>query len=236
MRVNKLKVVAGIKIPDSVIAMQATELLLEHGTEFLYNHSLRAFLFASLAGQRQALPYDKELLYISSVFHDLGLTPHYSSPDKRFEVDGANAARDFLKGHGLSGETLRLVWDAVALHITPGIAEHKEAEVALLNYGVALDVVGRGYEQLAEKKRLEIITQFPRTGFKKKIIPTFFEGFRHKPHTIYGNINADICAFMIPNFEQKTFAILFFILPGRNKGQWLMIVARPHHCLIKISL
>src|SRR3954471_5010791 len=153
MSVNKPKAVAGITIPDSAIAKQATEQLLEHGTEFIYNHSLRVFVFASLQGSNQKLPYDPELLYVSAIFHDLGLTPHYSSADKRFEVDGANAARDFLKGHGLSQPVLQLVWDTVALHTTPGIAEYKEAEVALLNYGVALDVVGRGYEYLSERHR-----------------------------------------------------------------------------------
>lgn len=199
------KAVAGIKIPDSTIASQATELLLEHGTEFLYNHSLRTFVFASLNGEQKKIRYDPELLYVSAAFHDLGLTPQYSSPDKRFEVDGANAARDFLKSHGLPQQVLQLVWDAVALHTSPGIAEHKEAEVALLNYGVALDVVGRGYEHLSEEHREDIIKQFPRTGFKKKIIPTFFEGFKHKTDTTFGNMNADICAFMIPDFQRKNF-------------------------------
>ncbi|MGN6399648.1 MAG: HD domain-containing protein [Flavisolibacter sp.] len=203
--INRPKTVAGINIPDSTMATQATELLLEHGTEFLYNHSLRTFVFASLGAEQKKLRHDTELLYVSSVFHDLGLTPHYSSPDKRFEVDGANAAREFLKGHGLSPQALQLVWDAVALHTTVGIAPYKEAEVALLNYGVSLDVVGNGYEDLSEEHRTEIIMQFPRTGFKKKIIPTFFEGFKHKTGTTYGNINADICAYMIPNFERKDF-------------------------------
>lgn len=205
MAIHKPKTVAGIKIPDSIIASQATELLLQHGTEFLYNHSLRSFVFASLNGVQKKVKFDPEVLYVSATFHDLGLTPHYSSPDKRFEVDGANAARDFLKGHGLSQQVLQLVWDAIALHTSPGIAEHKEPEVALLNYGVALDVVGRGFDQLSEKDRDDIVKQFPRTGFKNKIIPTFFEGFKHKVGTTYGSINADICAFMIPNFQRKDF-------------------------------
>lgn len=203
--INRPKSVAGIQIPDSTIATQATALLLEHGTEFLYNHSLRAFVFACLRGKQQDIQYDAELLYVSSVFHDLGLTPHYSSSDKRFEVDGANAARDFLKGHGLSPRPLQLVWDAVALHTTVGIAPYKEAEVALTNYGVSLDVVGNGYDDISEQQRKEIITQFPRTGFKANIIPTFFEGFKRKTGTTYGTINADICAYMIPNFERKDF-------------------------------
>jgi hypothetical protein len=205
MSVRTPAAVAGIVIPDSKIAKEATELLLEHGNTFLYNHSLRVFLFASLNGRRQQRRYDPELLYVSAVFHDLGLTSHYSSPDKRFEVDGANAARDFLKSHGLPPTSLQLVWDTIALHTTIGIAEYKEAEVALMYSGVGLDVMGEGYEHLSEAHREEIITAFPRTDFKKKIIPAFFEGFRHKTDTTFGNIKADVCAFMIPNFQRKNF-------------------------------
>jgi len=205
MSSNKLRSVAGITIPDSAIATQATELLLEHGTEFIYNHSLRVFLFSSLNGKRADIKFDEELLYVSCVFHDLGLTPHFSSPDKRFEVDGANAARDFLKGHGLPGQSLQLVWDAIALHTTIGVAEYKEAEVALLYSGVGLDVMGEGYENLSQHNREAIIAAFPRNGFKKNIIPTFFSGFEHKTQTTFGNIKADVCAYMIPNFERTNF-------------------------------
>jgi len=205
MAVNKVKSLAGIVIPDSTIANQATELLLAHGTEFIYNHSLRVFLFSSLNGKRNNLKYDIELLYVSSVFHDLGLTKHYSSPDLRFEVDGANAARDFLKTHGLPKESLQLVWDTIALHTTIGIAEHKEPEVALMYSGVGLDVMGEGYEHLSATHREEIIQAFPRNDFKKNIIPTFFGGFEHKTETTFGNIKADVCAFMIPNFHRKNF-------------------------------
>jgi hypothetical protein len=205
MSVNKLRSVAGIAIPDSAIAQQATELLLEHGTEFIYNHSLRVFLFASLNGKRNALSYDPELLYVSSIFHDLGLTRHYSSPDLRFEVDGANAARAFLKSHGFPKEALQLVWDTIALHTTIGIAEHKEPEVALMYSGVGLDVMGEGYDSLSEENREEIVRMFPRNDFKKNIIPAFFGGFEHKTETTFGNIKADVCAFMIPNFHRKNF-------------------------------
>ena len=205
MNTTTPKTIAGVKIPDSVIATQATELLLEHGNTFIYNHSLRVFLFASLIAKRNAQTYDPELLYVSAVFHDLGLTPHYSSPDKRFEVDGANAARNFLKGHGLPSASLQLVWDTIALHTTIVIAEYKEAEVALLYSGVGLDVMGEGYEHLSEKDRTAILGHFPRTGFKKRIIPAFFDGFKHKTDTTFGNIKADVCAYMIPGYQGKNF-------------------------------
>lgn len=205
MSVNRLKKVAGIIIPDSKIATQATDLLLEHGTEFIYNHSLRVFLFSSLNAQRNSLTHDSELLYVASVFHDLGLVPHYSSSDLRFEVDGANAARDFLKSHGIARDKLQLVWDTIALHTTIGIAEHKENEVALMYRGVGLDVMGEGYESLSAANREEIVKAFPRDHFKQKIIPTFFGGFEHKTETTFGNIKADVCAYMIPNFHRKNF-------------------------------
>lgn len=205
MSINRLKKVAGITIPGSTIATQATALLLKHGTEFIYNHSLRVFIFSSLNAKRNSLDYDAELLYVASVFHDLGLVPHYSSPDLRFEVDGANAARDFLKGHSIAQDKLQLVWDTIALHTTIGIAEHKENEVALMYGGVGLDVMGEGYEHLSAEHREEIVGAFPRDDFKKKIIPTFFSGFAHKTATTFGNIKADVCAFMLPNFHRKDF-------------------------------
>ena len=128
--------IADIKIPDSKLAVEAAELLREHGDDLLWNHSNRVFLFASVRGKLQQTKYDPELLYIGSLFHDLGLTPAFSSPDKRFEVDGANAARDFLRSRGVPEESVRLVWDAVALHTTIGIVEYKESEAALMNFGV----------------------------------------------------------------------------------------------------
>ncbi|KUJ50875.1 HD domain-containing protein [Chryseobacterium sp. JAH] len=205
MSLYNLKQIAGIAIPDSAIAKQATELLLEHGTEFIYNHSMRVFLFSSLNAKRKNLQHDTELLYVASAFHDLGLVPHYSSEDLRFEVDSANAARNFLKSHGVQKEKLQLVWDTIALHTTIGIAEHKENEVALMYSGVGLDVMGEDYEHLSQENREEIVAAFPRTDFKKKIIPTFFSGFEHKTDTTFGNIKADVCAFMIPNFKRKNF-------------------------------
>lgn len=197
--------VAGIKIPDSQLAVQATDLLLGYGTEFIYNHSLRVFVFGALKAQCEGAKYDPELLYISAVFHDLGLVPHYSSADKRFEVDGANAARAFLQSQGLPHTAQQLVWDAIALHTTIGVAEYKEPEVALLYAGVGLDVMGEGYEQLETANREAIVQAFPRNGFKQHIIPTFFGGFKHKTATTFGNIKADVCAYMIPGFERKNF-------------------------------
>src|ERR1043165_6371278 len=107
--------VAGVRIPDSKLAREATELLREHGTPLLFAHSLRVYLFGAIRGRHRNLTGDHELLYIGAVFHDLGLTPKYRSLDRRFEVDSANAARDFLRANGIDDAAARGVWDAVSL-------------------------------------------------------------------------------------------------------------------------
>src|SRR6187549_2042918 len=95
--VSGIKVFPGIKIPDSKIAREAAELVRQHESELLFNHSVRVFVFGAMKGIRQNLRLDSELLYVASLFHDLGLVDAYHTDSKRFEVDGADAAREFLK-------------------------------------------------------------------------------------------------------------------------------------------
>jgi hypothetical protein len=199
------KNIASIIVPDSQLAKDAADVLHEYGSSLLWNHSHRVFLFGSLFGRQEKLMYDPELLYISALFHDLGLTSHYRSPDKRFEVDGANAARSFLEQHGISHEATRLVWDAIALHTTRGVAQYKEPVVALLYRGVVFDVVGDHFAELSEETRSQVVSAFPREGFKQKILQTFLDGFRHKPETTYGNINADVCERYLSGYKRPNF-------------------------------
>ena len=90
---------SALVIPDSLLAAEATEILREYSTDLLYNHSVRVYLFAAEQGRQQGLRFDAELLYVAAAFHDLGLTKKFSSQTERFEVDGANAARQFLTAH-----------------------------------------------------------------------------------------------------------------------------------------
>ncbi|HEY4387886.1 MAG TPA: HD domain-containing protein [Ktedonobacteraceae bacterium] len=207
------KNLAGVEIPDSKLANEAAGLLREYGNPLLWNHSHRVFLFGSLLGREDGAKYDPELLYVSALFHDLGLTPHYSSPDKRFEVDGANAARSFLEQHGISGGDTQMVWDAIALHTTIGVAQYKEPVVALLYHGVGFDVMGDRFKEITDENRKQIVSTFPRDGFKNKILPAFFEGFKHKPETTFGNIKANVCERFIPGYKSPNFCELVLQSP-----------------------
>ncbi len=127
--------IAGIQVPDSAMAREITELVRDTASPLLFHHSSRVFYFAALAGQRLGLRYDSELLYAGCMFHDMGLTHQHSSDCCRFEVDGANAARDFLQRHGVDERDVERVWTAIALHTTPGIPEHMHPLIALVTAG-----------------------------------------------------------------------------------------------------
>src|SRR5258707_6722135 len=121
------EVIAGVRIPDSKLAREATALLREHGTSLLFAHSLRVYLFGAIRGRHRGLTVDHELLYFGAIFHDLGLTAKYRSPDHRFEVDSANAARDFLRSNGIDESAVGGGWGAVDPHTTPGGPWHNRS-------------------------------------------------------------------------------------------------------------
>jgi hypothetical protein len=198
--------IAGIRIPDSAIARQATELVRDTETELLFHHSRRVFLFGALTGVRRGLDFDPELLYVGAMFHDMGLMDAYSSPTERFEVDGANAARDFLAGRGIGEHDIDQVWDAIALHTTPGIPKHKKPVVALLTSGVEMDVLGLAYDEFTSEQRQQVVLAHPReANFKEGIIEAFAKGTMKKPETTFGNVKADVLALKDPTYRRLNF-------------------------------
>src|SRR5271167_839805 len=154
--------IAGVAIPDSKLAREVTELIRDTEPPLLFHHSTRVYLFGALSGLRKELRFDPELLYAGAMFHDIGLMSAYSSVSERFEVDGANAAREFLLKHQIPREAIDIVWDAIALHTTPGIPKFKKPEVALVTAGVEMDVLGLGFAQFREEQRKQIVAAHPR--------------------------------------------------------------------------
>jgi len=198
--------VQGVGIPDSQLARAITELVRDTESPLLFHHSSRVYYFGALAGKHQNLSFDPELLYAGAMFHDMGLTPKYSSAHERFEVDGANAARDFLKSHGISPADVDTVWTAIALHTTPGIPQHMHPVVALVTAGVEMDVLGLTYPEYSDAERNAVVQAHPRSGnFKEDIIQAFYEGIKRKPLTTFGNVKADVLADKDPNFKRGNF-------------------------------
>ena len=202
----KSSAVVGVTIPDSKLAREITELVRDTETPLLFNHSSRVYYWGALTGKRRGFRFDPELLYAGAMFHDVGLTPQHATAHKRFEVDGANVARDFLRSHGIAEQDVETVWTAIALHTTPGIPRHMHPVIALVTAGVEMDVLGIAFSEFTQAEREVVVRAHPRSGrFKEEILQAFYDGIHHKPETTFGNVKADVLADKDPSFRPENF-------------------------------
>jgi hypothetical protein len=197
-------VLAGIKVPDTVLVRDAIDLSRSVSEPFLFNHVMRSWLFGVLLSESAEPAPDAELLAVATILHDLGLTDHYMA-ENRFEVDGANAARLFLKGRDISTQQMQVVWDAIALHTTRSIALHKEPEVAMTHSGITMDVLGAGLHRIPRDKQVAILAEFPRLAFKNGLKDCLCSIARRKPESTFDNIVRDfgvryVQGYISPNF------------------------------------
>jgi len=199
---------AGLTVPDTALVRDAIELSRNSLEPYLFNHVMRSWLFGVVLSLGVKPAPDPELLALSVVLHDLGLSDRYAAAD-RFEVDGANAARAFLKARGISEQQLQIVWDAIALHTTPTIALHKEPEVAMAHSGIAVDVLGAGLERIPENAQRAILSEFPRLAFKQCFKASLCDVVRRKPATSFDNILRDFGSRYVDGFKTPSFADLF---------------------------
>jgi hypothetical protein len=206
--------ISGVKIPDSSIAREITEFIRESESEMLFQHSRRVYFWGAMTGRRKRLEFDPELLYAAAMFHDIGITPHYHGSQLRFEVDGANAAREFLSSRGIATRDVEKVWLAVALHTTPGIPEHMQPEVALVQAAAGMDMAGRGFEDFTDQERSAVTAACPRGhGFAHEVIDTFYDGLKHRPASTFGTFNDDFLAFKDPGFQRANLCSIILRSP-----------------------
>jgi HD domain len=197
--------IADIVIPDTPLVRDATAFIRDVENDLLFHHSRRVFLFGALQGIRRGLQPDLELLYVGAMFHDIGLTDRYRTSALRFEVDGADAAREFLLDRGADEGDARKVWLSIALHTTPNVPEFLEPEIALVTAGVETDVLGIGRDDLPPEA-LEVVTAaHPRPDFKRRILQAFTDGMKHRPETTFGTVNADVLEHFDPSFVRDDF-------------------------------
>ena len=205
-------VLAGIKVPDTVLVRDAIDLSRSASEPFLFNHVMRSWLFGILLSEGAKPAPDPELLAVSAVLHDLGLTDRYTA-ENRFEVDGANAARAFLKDRGISTQQTQVVWDAIALHTTPSIALHKEPEVVMTHSGITVDVIGIGLDRIPQDKLRAVLTEFPRLVFKNQFKERLCSVVRRKPATSFDNVLRDFGSRYVEGFTAPSLVDLLASAP-----------------------
>lgn len=197
--------IAGITVPDTELARAATDLVREAADDNVFHHCRRVFFWGMIKAAYQGKQVDPELAYVGGMFHDLGLTPAYRTTQRRFEVDGAQAAYDFLREHNRSEEEARAVWLAIALHTTPGIPNHLSPEIEVVTLGVESDVLGLDLDQITPEQRDEVVAAHPRTDFKNRMVRAFYEGMKDRPETTFGTMNDDVLAHVDPHFQREDF-------------------------------
>lgn len=184
------RMLAGISVPDTPLIDRAIDYARQRSEPYLFNHVVRSWLFAVRLSQIQAIENDAEVLAVGTLLHDITLNERFTGP-RRFEVEGADLARDFAILNGLDKHRAQLVWDSVALNSTPSIGLFKEPEVALCTTGIGLDVIGWRHDTIPAQEMAAIVRQFPRLDMKRKMTSCFcFIAERH-PETTYDNFARD---------------------------------------------
>jgi hypothetical protein len=198
------EVIAGVEVPETAAAAEASRLIQETTSTLIYHHSRRVFFFSQIHAHRLGVKPDPELLYVTAMFHDAGLVTPFSDVEQRFEVDGADHGRRFLLERGFSIAAAEIVWTAIALHTTPGIPGRMGPEIATTHLGVLTDVLGFGLDGLDSDRVGEILAVHPRGDFKNEFLRTYLDGQKNRPETTNGTVNSDVLEHFIPSFRRTT--------------------------------
>ena len=198
----KTRVLGGVTVIDTPLIARALEYARTHSEPFLFNHAIRSWLFAVRLGQLQGLPHDAEVVAIGSLLHDLGLTDSFTGP-KRFEIEGADAARAFAREQGVDDRRVQLIWDSVALNSTPSIGLYKEAEVALCTAGIGVEF-GFQYDRIPPNEMKSILAAFPRLEMKRRFTDSVCRIVQVKPETTYDNFAGDFGERFVPGYQRPS--------------------------------
>jgi hypothetical protein len=190
----------GIDVPDSPLITATLEYANKVYEPYLFNHAVRSWLFAATIGQVKGIDYDREVVAVGTILHDIGLSNGVPG-SHRFEVNGAAAAASFAKERGLSNDRVQLIWDLVALNSTPSIALHKEAEIAVGTMGIGLDYGGFGFEMIRSTEMAAILKEFPRLKMKDKFTQACCRLVAAKPETASDNFLRDFGERFVPGYK-----------------------------------
>ena len=212
VEIDRDRLLAGVSVPDGTLVTSAIEYAQRLSEPYLFNHAMRSWLFAELMGRAKGIDYDREVVAIRTILHDIGLTAGVAGPN-RFEVNGADAARSFISGRGLSDHRAQLIWDLVALNSTPSLALHKEPEVAVGTMGIGLDYGGFGIDALKADEIARILSAFPRLRMKDRFSDTCCRRVTERPETSHDNFLRDFGERFVPGYKATSTVDMLFNAP-----------------------
>jgi hypothetical protein len=200
MNTIAIRQMAGVSVPEGSLIAAAIDYAQRLSEPYLFNHAMRSWLFAETIGRAKGIDYDHEVVAIGTILHDIGLTAGVSGVN-RFEVNGAEAARTFIAGWGLSDRRAQLIWDLIALNSTPSLALHKEPEVAVGTMGIGLDYGGFGIDALDARDVGRILGELPRLRMKDRFSETCCRLVMERPGTSHDNFLRDFGERFVPGYK-----------------------------------
>jgi hypothetical protein len=212
MTAPAMQVLAGISVPSTPLIDKAIDYARECSEPYMFNHVVRSWLFAVRIGEMEGIEYDGEVVAIGTLLHDITLTKDFNGP-RRFEVEGADIAREFVREAGFDDRRAQLIWDSVALNSTPSIGLYKEAEVALCTAGIGLDFAGRLYNKIPSDEMRAIVGAYPRLGMKKQIAECVCCIVANAPQTTYGTFASDFGARFVAAYQPISLVDLLMDTP-----------------------
>jgi hypothetical protein len=199
---GKTRVLGGIEVVDTPLIARALEYARLHSEPYLFNHAVRSWLFALRLAELHRVAHDPEVVAVGTLLHDLGLTDSFMGP-KRFEIEGADAARAFAREQGLDDRRVQLIWDSVALNSTPSVGLYKEAEVALCTAGIGVEF-GFQYDRIPPDEMKSILATFPRLEMKRRFTDSVCRIVKAKPETTYDNFAGDFGERFVPGYQRPS--------------------------------
>lgn len=188
--------------PDSELAKRAQRLAEAVCPEFMVLHSHRTYCFGAMLAGRNRLKLDREVLFVSALLHDLGLSDKHKDDPGSFEWVSARLAYDFCHENDVEEARAALVHDAIALHASAGIADTKQPEIAMVHYGAGMDLFGMGMDELPRTSVEEILEAHPRDGFKTCFGPCLHHQAQTKPNSsIAGAVAMGLSDMIVHNLK-----------------------------------
>jgi hypothetical protein len=191
--------VAGIRFPDTNLARRAVAFSRRSCPDFLFNHSMRTFLFGAAVAARHKVTFDAEAAFVAASLHDLGLVPTFAKPENTFEVDGANAAEAFARSQGAPRSESSAVWSAIAMHtLRQQFIARQPGEVLVVSSGAGTDFAGPDRADIDQGRVDEIVAAFPRLQFKSRFLALLTGHCRLKPNSQRATWLESFCHATVP--------------------------------------
>jgi hypothetical protein len=173
--------IADVAPQDTPASRAAREVVAEYSSPALVNHCERSYLWSAALGELSGIAYDRELLYVASMVHDLGLVAAFDNHLAPFEDAGGDVGWAFAAGAGWPRDRRVRVKEIVVRHMWDEVDPAFDAEGHLLCEGTGLDISGREPERWPAGFREEVVARFPRLGLPAEFVAAFREQAHRKP-------------------------------------------------------